>query len=69
MLDFLHYCATWRRNSADKQPPNKGRIKPEKGQFAALDVQDGGKSLVRGEDERITVTYNANLPKDLQVQR
>lgn len=29
LLDFLHYCATWGQNSANKQPPNKGMIKSE----------------------------------------
>lgn len=66
---FPALLPTWGQNSANKQPPNKGMIKSEKCHFAALDVQDGGKSLVKGGDERITVTYKANLPRDFQVQR
>lgn len=69
LLYFLHYCATWRQNSANKQPPNKGiMIKSVKCHFAALDVQDGGKSP-KEEMKESTVTYKADLPRNLQVQR
>lgn len=43
-------------------------IKSVKCHFAALDVQDGGKSP-KEEMKESTVTYKADLPRNLQVQR